>query len=43
MTKAENKIYQFLSFQFVFENFDWGREVYRFMDPIRETIEATQI
>ena len=33
----------FSVFQFIFENFDLGREVYHFMDLIRGTRELTQI
>ena len=40
---GENRIYQFLSFQFIFKNFDWGREVYHFMDLNKGTSELTQI
>ena len=39
-----NKIYQFLSFlSLFFENFDWGMEVYHFMDLRKGTRELTQI
>ena len=30
-------------FQFIFENFDWDREIYHFMDLIRGTRELTHI
>ena len=32
---GENKIISFSVFQFIFENDDWGREVYHFRDLIR--------
>ena len=39
--RGETKIY--ISFQFIFENFDWGGKVYHFMELIRGMRELTQI
>ena len=43
MRDVKMKFIGFSVFQFIFENFDWGREVYYFMDLKRGTREMTQI
>ena len=43
MRELELRFISFSVFQFIFENFDWGTEVYHFMDLTRGTKELTQI
>ena len=43
MREAGIRFISFSVFQFIFENFDRGREVYQFVDLIRGTRELTQI
>ena len=43
MREVKIRFISFSVFQFIFENFDWGREVYHFMDLKMGTRELTQI
>ena len=43
MREVKIEFISFSVFQFIFENFDWGREVYHFMDLKKGTRELTQI
>ena len=43
MSEGKMRFISFSVFQFIFENFDRGREVYHFTDLIRRMRELTQI
>ena len=43
MREVKMRIVSFSVFQFIFENFYWGTEVYHFRDLIKGTRELTQI
>ena len=43
MREMKIRFISFSVFQFILENFEWGREVYHFMDLMRGTRELTQI